>query len=162
LERLQRSAGGFRIPRRQHWAGSRTRRSANKWIDVDDVPIDVVDLVFDRGRGRGRQRGRNGGREVAREPGPAFGVDVGTQPSRALASGGVESSAVAPLERFPGRSAPVERTAPGRALEHGRLYGGTTRGFDRERELAVLPGGNDAADEGRTLARTAADHGSIG
>jgi hypothetical protein len=84
---------------------SRTPRSANQWTDVDDVPIDVVDLVFDRCRGRGRQRGRNGGREVAREPGSAFGVDVDTQPSRVLASGGVESGAVAPLERFPGPSA---------------------------------------------------------
>src|SRR5262249_38263067 len=130
------------------WAGSRTARSANKRADVDDVPIDVVDLVFDRGRGRSRQRGRNGSREVAREPGSAFGVDVDAQPSRVLASG-LESSAVAPLERFPGRRAAVERPASGRALEHGRLDRGTTRGLDRERELAVLPGGNNAADDGR-------------
>src|SRR5262249_56198576 len=31
-----------------------------------------------------------------------------------------------------------------------------------EAEVVVPPGGNDAADEGRPLARTAADHGSIG
>src|SRR6516225_409828 len=79
-------------------AGSRTPRSAHKRINVADVPIDVVDLVFDRGRRRGRQRGRNGGREVTREPRSAFGADVDTQPSRVLASGGLESSAVAPLE----------------------------------------------------------------
>src|SRR5262249_3806459 len=117
--------------------------------------------VFDRGRGRSRQRGRNGSREVAREPGSAFGVDVDAQPSRVLASG-LESSAVAPLERFPGRRAAVERPASGRALEHGRLDRGTTRGLDRERELAALPGGNDAADGGRTLPRPATDHGRIG
>src|SRR5262245_31437524 len=135
-------------------------RSAHKRIDVAEVPIDVVDLVFDRCRGRGRQRGRNRGREVAREPRSAFGADVDTQPSRVLAAG-LERSAVAPLERLPGRRAAVERTAAGPALEHGRLDRGTTRGLDRERELAVLPGGNDAADDGRTLAHTAADDGSI-
>src|SRR5215467_5645673 len=106
-------------------------RSANEWTDVDDVPIDVVDLVFDRCRGRGRQRGRNRGRKVAREPRSAFGADVDTQPSRVLAAG-LESCAVAPLERFPGRRMAVERTASGRAVEHGRLDRGTTRGFDGE------------------------------
>src|SRR5262249_60980786 len=79
---------GARYTVSHHWAGSRTPRSANKWIDVDDVPVDVMHLVFDRGRGRSRQRGLNGGREVAREPGSAFGADVDTQPSRGLVSGG--------------------------------------------------------------------------
>src|SRR5262249_56933582 len=98
--------------------------------------------------------------EVAREPRSAFGADVDTQPSRVLAAG-LERSAVAPLERFPGRRAAVERTAAGPALEHGRLDRGTTRGLDRERELAVLPGGNDAADDGRTLPHTPPAHASL-
>src|SRR5262245_46256239 len=137
--------------------------SANEWTDVDHVPVDEVDLVLDRGRGRGRQRGRDGGRKVAREPGSAFGIDVDAQPSRVLASGGMETGTVASLERKPGRHVSVERrgSASGPALEHGRLHRGTTRGLDRKPELAVLPGRDDAADQGRALARTATDHGSI-
>src|SRR5438132_651353 len=44
----------------------------------------------------------------------------------------------------------------------GRPHRGAARGLDREPELAVVPGGDDAADDGRILARTAADHGNIG
>jgi len=55
------------------WDAAFSEQVAN----VDDVPIDVVDLVFDRCRGRGRQRGRNGGpRDRIRPPRRPFATTV--------------------------------------------------------------------------------------
>src|SRR5207253_10238988 len=94
----------------------------------------------------------------------AFGVDVDAQPSRVAGPGGLQSRAVRPLERLRGRGAAAESGSPaaGLALEHGRPHGGAARWLDREAELIVLPGRDDAAEDGRLLGRPAAYHGSTG
>src|SRR5205807_7770574 len=51
--------------------------------------------------------------------------------------------------------------AAGHPLEHRRPHGDAAGGFDREAEFAVAPRGNDPAEDGRLLGRTAADDGSI-